>query len=342
MVVIRAMTTHKSSIKENQIVRIDNDHWDIEEEIAKVVETGTALGFDFSNNEKEMVEVITSRETNDKTRFNTERRGLGKNEKRRMVRGWVKSVNPLGGTQLLRGVGVNAKGKAGGLISLWNETRFEVSSCISSKRFIILVGNLLKEKRKVVFCNVYVANLESERKELWEELVMHQNSLPLPWVIGGDFNTAFDPSERKCGPCNMGSIRNFSTFLHRARLIDIPLRGMTFTWTNFRDRASWARLDRFVISPSVLNWFPRLIQRGLAGCLSDHNAILIGEPVDDWSPCPFRFYNGWLEDKDLMKEAVLGWNSGTQGGSKSKILSEKLKATKHIHKNWGSSHIFVN
>ncbi|KAK3217877.1 hypothetical protein Dsin_011847 [Dipteronia sinensis] len=152
-------------------------------------------------------------------------------------------------------------------------------------------------------------------------------------VIGGDFNTVLDPSERKSGPCNMGSIRKFSKFLHQARLIDIPLHGMTFTWTNFRDQASWARLDRFVISPSMLNWFRRLIQRGLAGCLSDHNAILIGEPVEDWGPCPFRLYNGWLEDKDLMKEAVLGWNSGNQGGSKSKILSAKLKATKHRIKN---------
>ena len=65
---------------------------------------------------------------------------------------------------LIRGVGVDSIGRAGGLIVLWNEVNFEVWSCITNNRCIILEGELQNPKRSMVFCNVYAANVEQERK----------------------------------------------------------------------------------------------------------------------------------------------------------------------------------
>ena len=119
----------------------------------------------------------------------------------------------------------------------------------------------------------------------------------------------------------------------QARVIDLPLRGSSFTWSNNREVASWARLDRFLISPQILSWFPNLLQSVLPRSVSDHNAITLGVPKVDWGPVPFRFYSNWLEDRDLMKQAMNGWNGCSVKGSNGRILAAKLRASKTSIKN---------
>ncbi|KAK2636379.1 hypothetical protein Ddye_031171 [Dipteronia dyeriana] len=107
---------------------------------------------------------------------------------------------------------------------------------------------------------------------------------------------------------NATSRRNFNDFIRRANVVNIPLHGLSFAWTNFRERAAWARLDRFLISPEILIWYPNITQKGLARSLSDHNAIGLGQVGVDWGLTPFRFYNSWLEEKHLMNEVSNEWS----------------------------------
>ncbi|KAK2651365.1 hypothetical protein Ddye_011221 [Dipteronia dyeriana] len=226
------------------------------------------------------------------------------------------------GCWITRGVAVDAEGAAGGLISLWNEDLFSVKACITSKRCNILVGELVSIKKEVVICNVYASNTEPERKELWEFILLKQSLFSIPWCIGGDFNTVLDPSERRGGVCEMGSVKNFQDFVRHVMVVDISLQGVPFTWTNSRELASWARLDHFLVSPIILSWLPQLIQMGLPKNISDHNAITLGNYVKDWGPCPFLFFNDWLEDRDLMKD----WVKNKKDSSFShKKVEEKLE-----------------
>ncbi|KAK3232160.1 hypothetical protein Dsin_004041 [Dipteronia sinensis] len=86
--------------------------------------------------------------------------GLGKCEKRKMVRSMVNSINleifflqesklkvfdngvvrELRGSRLNRGIGVPAEGASGGLITLWNEEAFIAEDYITDKRCIIVSG----------------------------------------------------------------------------------------------------------------------------------------------------------------------------------------------------------
>ncbi|KAK3199335.1 hypothetical protein Dsin_022750 [Dipteronia sinensis] len=281
-------------------------------------------------------------------------RGLGRGEKRRAVRDLVmrhkpmmlfiqesklktldsRTITSLGGSLLIKDVGVEADGSAEGLISLWNENLFQVHSCITNKRCIIVAGEVVSSKKTVAFCNVYASNIEIERKSLWNFIELSQGSLTVLWCIRGDFNTILDPSERSGGLCNMGSIRSFNNFMLRTQVIDLPAQGSAFTWSNCRENPSSARLDRFLISPIILSWFPKLVQRNLQYSLFDHCAIYLGEPRVDWGPCPFHFYNGWLEDKEMMKDAREGWKECKVVGSQGFKLFSKVKAAKRRMKAW--------
>ncbi|KAK3205584.1 hypothetical protein Dsin_019630 [Dipteronia sinensis] len=269
-------------------------------------------------------------------------------EKRRVVRDLVRSTKPsilfiqesklnhfdsriiksLGGSILSKGMGVEANGSAGGVITLWNEDVFGVKSCIHNDRCIILAGMLFSINTEVVFCNVYAANNEIERVELWKFILAAKLSLPGPWIIGGDFNTVFDQRERKRGIGSVRSMRNFQLFADAANVIDLPLQGMEFTWSNNSENESWARLDRFLCDPIFFSWFPQLVQKGLGRSLSDHNPEILGELMVDWGPKPFRFLNVWLEDKNFMEGVRKKWVSCSRGVSAGLILKHKIGAVR--------------
>lgn len=142
-------------------------------------------------------------------------KGLGRREKRRVVKSLVFKHKPMlvflqetklssfdssilfsiGGSWLGREVGVDAVGVAGGLISMWNKDQFNVTDCITNSRCIIITGELIDKKEMMVFFNVYAANVECERLELWDFILQAQVSLPFHWCIGGDFNTVLDKFE---------------------------------------------------------------------------------------------------------------------------------------------------
>ncbi|KAK2648769.1 hypothetical protein Ddye_016258 [Dipteronia dyeriana] len=213
-------------------------------------------------------------------------------------------VRSLKGSLLNRSMSVNTDGKARGLISLWNEDLFTCKVCITGKRYIILAGELVILKKEAAFYNIYASNEERERKQLWDFLYTTQTTFSMPWCLSGDFNAILNPSERKGGESAVGSIRSFNEFILKAKVVDIPMIGSPFTWTNNMERDSWARLDPFLFSPTMLLWFPKLSQRGLHRALSNHNAILVKWNVKDSTKMEDKLAT--IEAKAVVKRLV-GW-----------------------------------
>ncbi|KAK2651093.1 hypothetical protein Ddye_018582 [Dipteronia dyeriana] len=231
----------------------------------------------------------------------------------------AKVVKSLGGSVLNKGLATDAEGASGGLLSLWNDQFFEGFACISNKNSIILAGRLISINKMVVMCNVCTTGMESERKILWDFIVNNQVFFQYLWVLGGDFNDVLLQSKRIGEGCCQSSIRNFNAFIREAKVVDIPLLGMSFTWSNFKEKAKWARLDRFLLSLEFLLWFPNLLQKGFRRSVSDHNAIDIVF---------------WREFEGIETEVV---NDGWSKNLRAAWLFTVLELWKGIHKeeqNW--------
>ena len=63
----------------------------------------------------------------------------------------------------------------------------------------------------------------------------------MPWCIGGDFNVMRFPSERHGADSFSSAMLDFSNFISKHNLIDLPLEGV----------ASRSRLDRFLLSSDL-------------------------------------------------------------------------------------------
>uniref|UniRef100_A0A2N9H0K3 Reverse transcriptase domain-containing protein n=1 Tax=Fagus sylvatica TaxID=28930 RepID=A0A2N9H0K3_FAGSY len=142
-----------------------------------------------------------------------------------------------------------------------------------------------------------------------------------PCCIGGDFNVVQFPSE-KLGLMSFNStMHEFNDFISECGLLDIPLEGGLFTWSNNRDVLAMSKIDRFLFSPTWADHFGLVNQRRLPRLLSDHFPIRLdcGRIVGGKSP--FRFENMWLKVEGFVDWVRGWWASYSFPGSPSHILS---------------------
>lgn len=69
-------------------------------------------------------------------------------------------------------------------------------------------------------------------------------------------------------------MRDFIEFSIQIDLIDIPMCGRKYTWSNHQDRAILSRLDRFLLSQLWLDNY-KVVQQGIHWLVFDHCPIVL-------------------------------------------------------------------
>ncbi|XVF41627.1 hypothetical protein PTKIN_Ptkin01aG0294700 [Pterospermum kingtungense] len=123
-------------------------------------------------------------------------------------------------------------------------------------------------------------------------------------------------------------------FISGADLVDLPLLGGKFTWSNNRERPTFCRLDRFLISTGFISKFPDVCQKVLPKSLSNHNPLLLEENKTDWGAKPFKFFTHWMDKEGFPKMLKERWEGiqskrGTDVG-----FGFKLRELKYAIKEW--------
>lgn len=101
-----------------------------------------------------------------------------------------------------------------------------------------------------MFSGVYRPNDDSCWRFLWKELAGVYVWWNLPWCNCGDFNVTCFTSECSGLSGIKGAMVEFPDFIVDNDLLDIPMLGGLFTWSNNRSSHTWSRIDRFLFSSS--------------------------------------------------------------------------------------------
>jgi hypothetical protein len=158
----------------------------------------------------------------------------------------------------------------------------------------------------------------------------------LLWCIGRDFNLTRFPSER-LGTANLDSaMMEFSKFILKQGLMDLPLAGGSFTWSISHDPPLWSRIDQFLVYSELETWFP-----GIPRLCSDHFPILLDTGDVSWGRRPFKFENMWLKVDGFVARVKQWWDSYVFEGTLSFVVARKLKALKLDLKRWNGE-VFGN
>lgn len=124
----------------------------------------------------------------------------------------------------------------------------------------------------------------------------------------------------------------FGDFIDRWGLIDGPLIGANFTWSNFQYQVVLSRIDRFLFCGLWEDLFPNCSQVALTRTVSDHTPILLKWKQVWKGPSPFKFEEIWFMDPDFMEVVDHTWNNVEVSGTASRRFALKLKALrKRLH-----------
>lgn len=105
------------------------------------------------------------------------------------------------------------------------------------------------------FLGVYGSCDQLDFVQIGEELLGIRNTWNVPWCLGGDFNVVCYPSEKLGASRLSNQMRCFFKFIEDQGLVDLPLNGAKFTWTNNQARRGSGHLYRFLFS---LDWMYRI------------------------------------------------------------------------------------
>ncbi|GJZ19994.1 RNA-directed DNA polymerase, eukaryota [Tanacetum coccineum] len=149
-------------------------------------------------------------------------------------------------------------GKSGGILCVWDPNAFKKLNSTASDYFVMIQGNWVSNGKLLLIISV------AYRGEF------------MSVIISEDLKTIF----------NVHGANAFNSFISMENLEEVLLGGCSFSWCH-RSASKMSKLDRFLMSESLLSECPNLSAITLDRFLSDHRPILLRESTHDYGPIPF-------------------------------------------------------
>jgi exonuclease III len=197
--------------------------------------------------------------------------------------------------------GNEAEGTKGGILAMWDNSKFAVSSVEYGHGWIGLFGQNVLTGFSGAVVGVYAPCNQADRLLLWKDLRILKAAFECPWFLAGDFNETMLRSDRSSGFINKVGSTAFRLFIDDCNLIEYNMSEGLYTW--FRG-GSMSKLDRIFSSPCCHLQFPLLSLRRLPRGFSDHCPLILGVSPAEKGWIPFKFMDCWLHHpnfKDIVK-----------------------------------------
>ncbi|GKV50356.1 hypothetical protein SLEP1_g57064 [Rubroshorea leprosula] len=226
-------------------------------------------------------------------------------------------------------------GRSGGLLCVWDNDIFVKETVIEVPGALAIYGFWGEKKQKCCIVNVYASCNRNERLETWIEILKMIDEGENYCCIAGDFNSVRSAEERRGRSEHSNYREDLNEFIELAGLVDLPLTRRKFTWYR-NDGSARNRLDRFLLSDGMLNFWGDCCQIGLNRTTSDHCPVMLKKVNSNWGPKPFRTLNCWDRHPEFIKVVEENWKSTEVEGWKGYVCKEKLKRLRNKLKKWNS------
>ncbi|XP_058103324.1 uncharacterized protein LOC131246882 [Magnolia sinica] len=196
-----------------------------------------------------------------------------------------------------------ASRSSGGIIIAWRTIHWSLLNSSVGSFFISATLRNSITGSGYLICFVYGPNDINLRSDFWSELSSVCQSFNGPICFAGDFNTIRFSAEKSSGNSFTSQVAALSDWIDSNSLIDLPLLGSRFTWTN-----GWTT--------------------------SDHWPLILSAEEADWGPKPFRFNIAWLHITGFKSMIADWWQAACYQGYAGHRLCCKLKFLEQKLKQW--------
>ena len=158
------------------------------------------------------------------------------------------------------------------------------------------------------------------------------------WILVGDFNFYRSLDDRNRPSENIQDTFIFNDAIVQLGLIELPLKGRSYTWSNMQQDPLLEQLDWFFSSVNWTTTYQNTSVHPMTKHISDHIPckIMIGSHIP--KSRIFRFENFWYDHPGFIDTVKQSWFSpGQVRNNSAATLSLKLKNLRHSLKNWSRS-----
>ncbi|CAM0954217.1 unnamed protein product [Alopecurus aequalis] len=157
------------------------------------------------------------------------------------------------------------------------------------------------------------------------------------WLLIGDFNLITKVEEKSSGAVNLQMMGRFNALIGDLELIDYPLIGRCFTWSNEREDATMTRIDRILVTEEWEARYPGYQLTPASSSSSDHCPLLL-QPMEIKHFKGFRFENSWLARDGFLEVVTRAWSKPVAGSDHVQALHIKLSRVSRVLRAWNKEH----
>lgn len=150
----------------------------------------------------------------------------------------------------------------------------------------------------------------------------------------GDFNLYRSADNRNRPSGNFHDSLVFNNIISHLGLIELPIKGRSYTWSNMQTPPLLEQVDWFFTSVACTTQFPHSMVLPLARTTSDHIPckVQIGTSVPKANI--FRAENFWFNHPSFMGLVTNAWITLVRCSNNAHVLSAKFKLLRRILKHW--------
>ena len=134
-------------------------------------------------------------------------------------------------------------GLSGGLIIIWNGSLYS-GSIVSQSSFQLTIKLLCNLSGHIFNVSNIYGPCQNENRTDFFNWLDNIDASPLDhWILIGDFNLIRSPHDRNRPGGDSNNMLMFNSLLLQLDLVEIPLKGRNYTWSNMQDSPLLEKLD---------------------------------------------------------------------------------------------------
>src|ERR1043165_5073852 len=133
----------------------------------------------------------------------------------------------------------------------------------------------------------------------------------------------------------------FNDFIRAQSLVELPMKGRSFSWSNMQQDLLLVQLDWHFTSINWASKYPNTMVLPLGKPVSDHSSCYVCIQTRIPKAKIFRFEEFWTSAPGFFETVDRAWNRPHFAANSAKLLCKKLKCLRYDLKKWskGISHL---
>lgn len=227
-----------------------------------------------------------------------------------------------------------SNGASGGLITGWKSSIFSGHLIFQNNYAITVKLTAQHNNESWYLTNIYGPCTHNGKRDFirWLKHFIIPNDEN--WLLVGDFNIIRKPEDGNKPGGDVNEMLLFNEAISALGLVELPLYGRRFTWTNKQPSPLLERLGWFFTSSSWTNTYPETSASSLVKQTSDHWPCNITISTVIPKGQVFRIENFWMQHPTFIQTVQQGWAEIRSQADKAKTITAKFKNLRKVLKAW--------